>query len=70
MSSLPPSTLDEALHYELDALRARAAQVINAHTNHDGVCRACARAFPCPCACLAEHNLSVCAESRDHPRQV
>jgi rRNA maturation endonuclease Nob1 len=62
MTSPRPSSLDAALYYELDALRALAARVINEHANHRGACRACGRAFPCTRACLAEHNLQVCGD--------
>jgi len=52
---------DEAIaRYELDALRALAAHVIDEHVNDHGVCAACGAAFPCGQACLAEHNLAVC----------
>jgi hypothetical protein len=51
---------DDALHYELDALRALAARVINEHVGRRGTCCECGRMFPCPSACLAEHNLHMC----------
>jgi hypothetical protein len=49
------------LQYELDALCALAARVINEHLNDQGSCRACGASFPCPLACLADQNLQVCA---------
>jgi hypothetical protein len=52
---------DHALYYELDALRAVAARVINEHIGCHGTCRACGHMFPCPSACMAEHNLQVCS---------
>jgi rRNA maturation endonuclease Nob1 len=54
------SSIDSILRFELDALRARAAHVIDEHTNHHGSCHACGRRFPCQEACLAEHNLAIC----------
>ena len=60
------SSRNEQLYYELDALCALAARVLNEHTNEDGACRACGQAFPCARACLAEHNLDV----RDEPSQA
>ena len=51
-----------ALHFELDALRARAARVIDEHVSCRGICRACGWTFPCPRACLAEHNLQMCSD--------
>ena len=52
---------DNALRYELDALRALASRVINEHTDDgNGTCQKCGNAFPCPRACLAEHNLESC----------
>jgi hypothetical protein len=62
MSHPHPSSPDEALRFELDALRAVAARVINEHTDDCGACRVCGCAFPCSRACLAEHNLHVCSE--------
>jgi hypothetical protein len=56
------SARDDDLYFELDALCALAARVLAEHANHDGACRACGRAFPCPRACLAEHNLHLCGE--------
>jgi hypothetical protein len=57
---------DYVLYYELDALRALAARVIDDHVNCRGTCRACGGAFPCPSACVAEHNLQLCGG--DPPR--
>jgi hypothetical protein len=51
---------DHALRYELDALRALAARVIDEHVSCRDTCRACGRVFPCPRACLAERNLQLC----------
>jgi hypothetical protein len=53
---------DRVLRYELDALRALAARVIDEHVECQGTCLACGRTFPCPRACLAEHNLQICGQ--------
>jgi hypothetical protein len=51
---------DDVVRFELDALRAIAARVIDEHVNDHGTCRACGGEFPCRQACLAEHNLVAC----------
>jgi hypothetical protein len=61
------SGTDYALYYELDALRVLAARVIDEHVGSDGTRRACGRVFPCPRACLAEHNLDVCGDEPPRP---
>lgn len=44
------------------ALRAHAVLVINQHCADDAAtCHVCKTAYPCPLACLAEHNLELCA---------
>jgi hypothetical protein len=51
---------EDVMRFEFDALRAIAARVIDEHVNDYGTCRACGGEFPCPQACLAEHNLVAC----------
>jgi hypothetical protein len=63
MNSGRSASFDQALLFELDALRARAARVLDEHTNDDGACRGCGHAFPCLNACLADHNLILCREA-------
>jgi hypothetical protein len=64
MSQPRPSPFAQALYYELDALRARAARVLDEHTNDGGACRGCGHPFPCSNACLADHNLTLCGDTR------
>jgi hypothetical protein len=61
MSVMP--TEAEVARYELDALRAIAARVLDTHVNENDTCVVCGCAFPCGQECLAEHNLAV----RDWP---
>jgi hypothetical protein len=58
---------EHALSYELVALRALAARVIDEHIGDHGTCRACGGVFPCPSACLAEHNLQMCGGEPSGP---
>ena len=56
----PTATDEDMARFELDALRALAARVIDEHTDDHGHCRACSGVFPCQQACLADHNLAAC----------
>lgn len=44
---------------EVEALHQLATAVLNEHTNDDGLCAVCGRAFPCERAVLAEHNFAL-----------
>jgi hypothetical protein len=43
----------------LDQMRSLATRVITEHLNHDGVCVACGRRWPCEQVILADHNVAV-----------